>query len=101
MARCGGLREAGGISTAATMVGNIARGFCHKNRSAAPALQGFSPFTSRIHLIAYLPSLLYPLEDKNPCLSPYPLKVGCKPGGRRHDRGHSVYYDIGSCWILH
>src|SRR4029434_1619128 len=35
MARCGGLRGAGGISTAAKMAANIERGFCPKNRSAA------------------------------------------------------------------
>jgi len=34
-ARSGGLRGAGGISTAARIAANIDRGFCPKNRSAA------------------------------------------------------------------
>ena len=33
--RCGGLRGAGGISTAARIAANIERGFCPKKRSAA------------------------------------------------------------------
>ena len=59
MAPCGGLRGAGGLSTAAKMVANIEQRFCPKTHSAAPALQEFPPFTSRIHLMAYLPSMLY------------------------------------------
>src|SRR5262245_16081045 len=35
VARCGGLRGAGGISTDARIAANIDRGFCPKNRSAA------------------------------------------------------------------
>jgi hypothetical protein len=35
MARCGGLRGAGGISTDAKIAANIVRGFGPKNRSAA------------------------------------------------------------------
>jgi hypothetical protein len=35
MARCGGLRGAGGIATDAKIAANIARGFWPKNRSAA------------------------------------------------------------------
>src|SRR5262245_22363539 len=39
-ARRGGLRGAGGISTAPRMVANIERGFCPKNRSAAVVPSG-------------------------------------------------------------
>jgi hypothetical protein len=35
VARCGGLRGAGGISTDARIAANIDGGFCPKNRSAA------------------------------------------------------------------
>ena len=35
MARCGGLRGAGGIATDARIAANMDRGFCPKNRSAA------------------------------------------------------------------
>ena len=39
-ARCGGLRGAGGISTASSTVANSERGFCPKNRSAAVVPSG-------------------------------------------------------------
>ena len=50
---------AGGISTESNIAANMERGFCPKNRSAAPALQDFSPFPSSIHLMVYLPAMHY------------------------------------------